>query len=264
MAVKEYELNAGGIRMDCIEFGRGKKPLVMLQGLNTNGIRGAGLSLAWMYRRFGKTHRVYLFDRRKELPDEVTVRELAQDVALAMDELGIKNADVIGVSMGGMMAQYLAAERPELVGKLVLAVTTCKSNAVVEEAIARWMALTEQKNWRELTEDMALRMYSEAYLQKYKPFLPLLALVQAPREVQRFLTLCKACLTCDARAELSKIRCPVLVIGGGKDRVVGDTACTELASALGCESYVYEELGHAAYEEAVDFNARMHEFLMRL
>ena len=263
MAVKEYELHVRGMRMDCIEFGRGKKPMVMLQGLNTNGIRGAGLSLAWMYRAFAKTHRVYLFDRRKDLPEEVTVRQLSQDVALAMDELGIKNADVIGVSMGGMMAQYLAVDRPDLVGKLILAVTTCESNAVVGDAIARWTALTEQKNWRMLTEDMAVRMYSDAYLKRYKPFLPLLALVQAPKDVPRFLTLCRACLTCDVRAELSKVQCPVLVMGGGKDRVVGQDVCIELAEALGCESYVYAELGHAAYEEATDFNARMHEFLMR-
>jgi len=40
-----------------------------------------------------------------------------------MDELGISEADVIGVSQGGMIAQNLAIDRPELVNKLVLAVT---------------------------------------------------------------------------------------------------------------------------------------------
>ena len=48
---------------------------------------------------------------------------MALDIAAAMDTLGIKNADIFGVSQGGMIAQYLAIDRPDLVNKLVLAVT---------------------------------------------------------------------------------------------------------------------------------------------
>ena len=50
----------------------------MIQGLNTRGIKGAAVPLALMYRLFAKDFRVYLFDRRQELPDAVTVQELAQ------------------------------------------------------------------------------------------------------------------------------------------------------------------------------------------
>ena len=258
--VKEFVLTTEAMQMDCIAFGSGSKPLVMIQGLNTNGIRGAGVSLAWMYRMFAKDHRVYLFDRRKNLPDHVTVRELAEDTARAMDALGLKNADVLGVSLGGMMAQYLAIDRPDLVGKLVLAVTTCKSGEAVQQTIRWWTELTLRKDWRGLTADMAERMYSEAYLKRYRPFLPLLTLLQKPRNVPRFLTLCKACLTCDTAAELHKITCPVLVIGGGLDRVVGNNAAAQLAQTLQCASHIYETLGHAAYEEAEDFDRRVYDF----
>ena len=91
--------------------------------------------------------------------------------------------------------------------------------------------------------------------------MPLLTVMQKPKDVQRFLTLAKACLTCDTYEELDKIKCPVLVIGGAKDKIVTGQASKEIAKKLGCEIYMYEELGHAAYEEAGDFNRKVYEFL---
>ena len=52
----------------------------------------------------------------------------------------------------------------------------------------------------------------------------------------------------------------MLVIGGGQDKIVTGEATQEMAESLGCESYVYEALGHAAYEEAKDFNRRVYDF----
>ena len=71
----------------------------------------------------------------------------------------------------------------------------------------------------------------------------------------------KACLTCDAYESLEKILCPVFVIGGKQDKVVTGAASEEIAEKLGCEIYMYEKLGHAAYEEASDFNKRVLDFL---
>ena len=87
---KELKLNVQNTQLDYITFGNGTKPLIMIQGLNTRGIKGAALSLAYMYRIFAKDYKVYLFDRREHIEEEITVRELAQDIAMAMDELGIK------------------------------------------------------------------------------------------------------------------------------------------------------------------------------
>ena len=126
---KELKLEVQNKVFDYITFGTGTKPLVMIQGLNTRGIKGAAIPLAFMYRIFTKDYRVYLFDRRPVVQDGITVRDMASDIALAMDALGIKNADVIGVSQGGMIAQYLAIDRPDLVKKLVLAVTLSKKSS---------------------------------------------------------------------------------------------------------------------------------------
>ena len=109
---REQRISIHGLPTDTIAFGQGTKPLIMIQGLNTRGIRGSALPLAWAYRLFAKEYQVFLFDRRPDISEGITVRELASDIAAAMDQLGIKQADVIGVSQGGMIAQYLAIDRP--------------------------------------------------------------------------------------------------------------------------------------------------------
>ena len=258
---KEQTLTMENIEMDYITFGNGTKPLLMIQGLNTRDIKGSAMPLAMMYKIFAKDYKVYLFDRRKNLPENITVRDLAADITMAMDKLRIKNADVFGVSQGGMIAQYLAIDRPDLVNKLVLAVTLSKNNDTVENVIADWISMAEQEDWKGLVNDMAVKMYSDAYIKKYKMMMPLLTALQKPKDVKRFITLAKACLTCNSYEELDKIKCPVLVIGGAKDKIVTGQASEEIAGKLGCEIYMYEELGHAAYEEAGDFNRKVYEFL---
>ena len=257
---KEKQLKIQDIQMNYITFGTGKKILIMIQGLSTRSIKGAAASLAYMYRIFAKDYTVYLFDRRENIREGVTVRELASDIAIAMDELGLAGADIFGVSQGGMIAQYLAIDRPDLVNRMVLAVTLSKNNETVEKVIADWITMTEQGDFKSLVADMAAKMYSDAYVKRYEPFMPLLTILQKPKDVPRFINLAKACITCNAYDELDKIKCPVLVLGGKQDKVTGGGASKEIADKLGCECFIYEDLGHAAYEEAKDFNQRVYGF----
>lgn len=258
---KELKLTANGMQFDYIRFGSGKKPLIMIQGLNTRGIKGAALSLAYMYRIFAKEYTVYLFDRRPVVYDGITVRDMAADIASAMDALGLRNADVFGTSQGGMIAQYLAIDRPDLVRKLVLAVTLSRNNDTVKQVVGDWIEMAERGDIKRFVLDMAEKMYSETYVKKYRPLMPLLTILQKPKDVQRFVILAKACLTCDTYDILDKIKCPTLVIGGKQDKVVSGVASEEIAEKLGCALHMYENLGHAAYEEAQDFNQMVYDFL---
>ena len=258
---KELKLTANGMQFDYIRFGSGKKPLIMIQGLNTRGIKGAALSLAYMYRIFAKEYTVYLFDRRPVVYDGITVRDMAADIASAMDALELKNADVFGTSQGGMIAQYLAIDRPDLVRKLVLAVTLSRNNDTVKQVVGDWIEMAERGDMKRFVLDMAEKMYSETYVKKYRPLMPLLTILQKPKDVKRFVILAKSCLTCDTYDILDKIKCPTLVIGGKQDKVVSGVASEEIAEKLGCALHMYENLGHAAYEEAQDFNQMVYDFL---
>lgn len=249
--------------MDYVTFGRGDKTLVMLPGLSTGGVKGSAFLLAYLYRIFAEDYTVYVFDRKRTIPAEYTVRDMAADTAAAMKELGLTAADVLGISQGGMVAQYLAIDAPQLVNKLALGVTLARENETVRTAVENWLSLSRKGDYRALTADMLEKMYSEAYLKKYRRLAPIISVLNRPKDRVRFERLAEACLTCQAYDELEKIRCPVWVLGGGQDRIVGKRASEEIAEKLKCGLYVYRDLGHAAYEEAEDFNDRILNFFKK-
>lgn len=250
-----------GGQLDYVVFGAGSRPLVILPGLGLKSVHAMARTFAWMYRIFGGTYRVYVLDRTDPVPESITVEMLADDTAQAMDHLGIREADVIGISLGGMIAQVLALKHPEKVRKLVLGVTLSRVNATFRETLGNWVRAAETGGPEAVVRAMTGKLYSEAYLQKYGWIFP--AALKTDRLIapERFRRLAEACLTCDTYDALSRIGCPVLVLGGKEDRVVTAEASVEMAERLGCPVYLYEGLGHAAYEEGKDFNERILTFL---
>ena len=118
--IRSLSVQKDGASIDCVSFGSGKRPLVMLPGLSLQRVKDAAPGLAYMYRAFAKTHTVYVIDKKDTVPDGCTIRDIAGDTACVMERLEIKGADVFGVSQGGMAAQYLAIYYPELVRRLAL------------------------------------------------------------------------------------------------------------------------------------------------
>ena len=76
-----------------------------------------------------------------------------------LDELGFEQADVLGVSLGGAIAQQLARQHPERVGGLVLAATACGLGGVPGDPLAMMILATP------------LRYYSRTYLRMVAPYL---------------------------------------------------------------------------------------------
>lgn len=263
MPCKEFVIRTAHFSANCIRFGKGRRTLVLISGLNVRDAKGkmAALGVADAYRCFAKEYTVYVFDRREALPEHFSVAEIAEDIAACMAELKLKRADVFGVSQGGMIAQYLALEHPELVEKLVLGVTSSRPNETLENVIGRWCSMARTGKIRDVMKDYFYSTYSDAYLKKYAFMIPLLVRMVKPMPASRFLTLAEACLTCRTYDRLPELRCPVLVLGGGEDKVVTPEATLEIAAQLGCEPVIYEGYGHSAYEEAPDFNRRVMAFL---
>ena len=203
-----------------------------------------------------------MFSRKEPLGAGSSIRDMAADQAEALHILGLDRVGVLGVSEGGMIAQYLAIDHSELVEKLVLAVTAPRANDVVLSCVPGWMDMAERGDHKALMIDTAEKSYSPAYLKKYRRLYPVLGHVGRPKSYDRFLTNAQAILGFDARAELKKIPCPTLIIGGTEDHIVGVEASRELAEAIpNSQLYLYPGLGHAAYEEAGDFNDRVFAFL---
>ena len=251
--------------MDYIRFGTGKRVMIMIPGLGDalQTLKGTALPMALMYREFAKDFTVYAFSRKKDLPEGCTTREMARDQAEAMEALGIPKADVFGVSMGGMIAQYLAIDYPEKVNKLVLTVTSPKPNPVLTESIEEWMSLAKKNDHAAFLESNLRRIYSEEYYRKNKPLVPVLGLVTKPKSYDRLYVQGAACLSHDAYEDLQRIRAETLVVGGEKDLALGGEASKEIAERIpGAKLFMYPQWGHGLYEEAKDFNSRIRAFLM--
>ena len=261
---KNGSVAIGDTEMCWVSFGCGDKPFVILPGLSDGlmTVKGKALMLAKPYKLFFDKFTVYMFSRKNDLPAGSTIADMAEDQAEAMELLGLENACVMGVSQGGMVAQALAISHPALVEKLVLAVTAPKVNDTIRDGVSTWIGYAEQGDHKNLMIDTAERSYSPAYLKKYRKIYPVIGTIGKPSDYGRFLANANAILSFDVSDDLEKITCPTLIIGGDEDRIVGIDGSYELKEGIkGSELYVYNGLGHAAYEEAPDFNERVFRFL---
>jgi len=252
--------------MDHIRFGTGKRALVMLPGLGAGlrTVKGTALPMAAMYRAFSKDFTVWAFSRKAPVDEGSTTRDMARDVALAMEKLGIEKADILGVSMGGMIAQWLAIDFPEKVGKLILTVTCARPNPILEESIGEWVSLARKGDHAGFLDSNLRRLYSEGYYRRNRWMIPLIGALTKPKSYDRFYALANACLTHDAYDALPLIGAETLVIGGGQDRALGGEASREIAGRIpGAELKLYEQWGHGVYEEEKTFNTAVLAFLKR-
>ncbi|MBE6114329.1 MAG: alpha/beta hydrolase [Erysipelotrichaceae bacterium] len=258
---KEHTIAIDNTTLDYITFGKGNKPLVIIPGLSFNRVKGASLPLAYMYRIFTKEYKVYIFDRKNDIPTNYSIEDIANDTAKIMCKLDLYDSSIIGISQGGMIASYIAIHYSQLVSKLVLGATTSRTNECVRERIGKWIELAQNNDYTGIMQDVFMSMYSSKYIQKYKLILPILIRTTKPKSMDRFLILARSCLSFDIYEDLPKIQCPTLVLGGMQDSVVSSTASFEIQEKIQCDMYMYEEYGHAVYEEAKDFNTRIYTFL---
>lgn len=261
---KNGTLPMDGTTMDYIRFGSGKRTLIMLPGLG-DGLRtmkGTALPMAMLYHVYAKDFTVYAFSRKNQLPEGYSTRDMARDLCKAMDLLGIAQADLFGVSMGGMISQHFAADYPERVGKLILAVTCPRPNPTMVAAIREWMQLAQQGDHTALMDSNVKHIYTEGYYNRNKWMIPITGKLTKPQSYGRFLTQANACMTHNAYDRLPFIFAPTLVVGGGKDQVVGCEASREIAQQiLGAKLRIYPEHGHGVYEEAKGFHEGLLAFL---
>ncbi len=263
-SAKNGTIPIGNTEMDYIRFGTGGRALVMLPGLGDGlrSVKGTALPMAFMYRAFAKGFTVYVFSRKNGLPQDYTTREMAADQAQAMEKLGIQKADVLGVSMGGMIAQHLAIDCPEKLGKLILAVTSSRPNPILADSIEEWASCARRGDHTAFMDSNVRRIYSEAYYRKKKWLVPIMGRLTKPKSYDRFFIQADACLKHDAYENLHRIHAPTLVIGGEQDKALGGGASREIAAQIpGAELRMYGQWGHGLYEEAGDFNQTVLNFL---
>lgn len=259
---REFRMDMDGGAMNVIVFGKGDIPLVIIPGLSTSSLEGTSFFLSMYYHKFKSRFRTYILDVKEPVREGVTIRDMSGDALSALDHLGITNFMLYGISMGGMIAQQMAAASPDRVTKLLLALTSCRANDTVREAVGTWIGQIEKGDIRGFISDYTERGYSDGYRRKHALMIKAASAGMKVKDTERFLRLCRAILDFDGKDDLSRIICPVTVIGAEADRVVSGEASEELAGILGCGCYMYPGLSHEAYNEAKDFNDRIMTFFL--
>jgi pimeloyl-ACP methyl ester carboxylesterase len=142
---QEHRVRAGGLRIHVREVGEGA-PVLLVNGL------GAHAAMWAPVEEVLDGLRLIEFDapgtgRTRSTIAPVPIPGLAWLATKVLDELGVARADVLGYSMGGIVAQQLAIAAPERVRRLVLVATTPGVGGVPGEAYAMLNVATPLRYW---------------------------------------------------------------------------------------------------------------------
>ncbi len=190
-----------------------------------NGLTQSTLSWLFVVPFFKEKYKIilmdFIFQGRSDKNSEVRdFNQHAQDVISVLDVENIKNAHVIGLSYGSLVAQNLAVMYPERVNKLLLLSTFAHKTPMFEAIELSWWRSLETGGYSLMFDTMMPYVLSDEYFDN--PIVPIQALKASKDElnnnVQSIFNLMKATKDRpDYRNELKKIKSKTLIIQGEKD-----------------------------------------------
>ena len=254
-------IDADGCLLNVSVEGRESGPTIMLSNSLGTTMQMWEPQMAALTKLF----RVIRYDRRGHGKSGApagpySMERFGQDVLAILDDLNIEKVHWCGVSMGGMVGQWLGANAPERVGKLILANTACyypdPTNwlnrikavnegglaAIADGVIAAWLTA----DFREREPQITTRMKQ--------------MLVATP--VQGYIACCEALSTLDQRDLLPRITAPTLVIAGRHDMSTPVEAGEFIRSRIPGASMTLLDAAHISnVEQPHDFTEAVVGFL---
>jgi 3-oxoadipate enol-lactonase len=245
------------------------EPLLLIMGLG-------GDSTAWMLQipAFSKYFKVIVFDNRDVGRSSLaktayTIADMAEDTAGLMNALGIQQANVLGGSMGGFIAQELVIHHPGRIKKLVLACTTGQMARFKIDIFEPLLFIRQHDpSNKTFFSQMMFQTMTHEFLKNGEAVNQMLAFFQNPpfpQPIEAFVRQVNAIRTFDALDRLQAVKVPTLVLVGDQDIASPPWAARELASAIpGATLKVLEGGAHGFNFEIPDrFNQAVLEFLMK-
>ena len=246
-------VEVGQIELDCERSGSGP-PLLLIMGLSGTylhwgepllaALRGGFDVIAYDHRGVGASSR---------LEGPITIRELAEDAAGLLSALEIDSAHVLGISMGGMVAQELALAHPGRLRTLTLGCTYCggPGSALPRPAVARRLAAAGSQDreqairtsW-EVNVSPGFAADEEAWARFHE--------IAARRRVALTVIAAQARAVSqhDTSERLGEIAMPTLVIHGTLDEVLPVQNGRVVAERIpGARLEIFEDVGHLFFWE---------------
>lgn len=253
--------------MDYFKCGRGSRSLVIIPGLSAKSVMESADQISKMYDPIADDFMIYVIDRRKDLPSPYPVHDMAIDTAEAIISLGLKDVYLFGASQGGMIVLEIAIEYPDLVKKLAVGSTSANLRSQESEAIDEWIKLAKEKKTKELFLSYGKKLYPPEIFEQCRDVLISTSETVTDSDLERFIISAEGMRGFDITDRLQKITCPALVTGSFEDEVLDSDMTMEIAEKLDerkdFELYMYNGFGHAAFDTAPDYLARIHSFFMK-
>jgi 3-oxoadipate enol-lactonase len=155
----------------------------------------------------------------------------AQDLAALLTAAGVDNAHVLGISMGGVIAQRFALDCPARVRSLVLVST---SSEVGQKSIAAWQRLAdtiERDGFDARTAD-ASRAFSPAFAQRHPEIVADLGRRNASCDPRGYAAAARAVSDYNWTAELPRLTAPTLILQGLDDQLTPPGGSVKMSRAL--------------------------------
>jgi len=243
-------------------------PLLLIMGMG-GSCRGW---LALQVPDFAPQHRTVLYDHRGvgESGDPggpFSTADLADDAAVLLDALAIERAHVLGVFMGGMVAQELALRHPARVERLMLVGSWARADAKRRMLLEKWKEMVAHGNpLATVAKERMLWTLSDETLEQADLVHPMLQgylRERFPLSDDTFLRQCDACLGHDALERLPSVRAGTLVLCGQQDQLAPPKFSRELAAAIpGAHLVTIPGAAHLVMVEAAKrFNQVVLQFL---
>lgn len=241
-------------------------PIVWLQGLNAD--HGA---FAAQLAAFRETHQCIALDNRdagrsSRATAPYSTADMAFDVLTVLDDVEVPRAHIVGLSLGGAIAQELALLAPERVRSLTLVSCFAGPDTRLRELLGSWKQIYPKLG----AVDFALQSWPWLFTWRYyeqpnsarglrnyalrNPY---------PQEPEAFGRQVDASLAHDTRARLDAVRVPSLVVAGAEDALVPPYLVRDLAGRIPAARYAQlEGVGHSAnIEGRREFNSLVRQFV---
>jgi len=250
------ELPVAGTRLYCERRGAGE-PLLLIQGLGANGLHWGEPFL----RELERGAELVVFDNRgagRSAPlgrnEDLTTASMAADALGLLDTLELDSAHVLGISMGGMIAQELALAAPDRVRSLALGCTSCggTQSRTTDESVIRALtaAVLSRDHERMLRTGFGFVVSARfaADPANYAAFV--VAARHHPADIPLLMAQQAAVVSHDAYARLRGLRAATVVVHGTADQLLAPINGDLVASLIpGARLELLEGVGHLFFWE---------------
>jgi 3-oxoadipate enol-lactonase len=246
------KLIANGIVQNYRRIGNGP-PVILIHAL--------GLSLLQWERQLqplASAYTVIAYDVRGHGASDApagpySMEEFAEDLHGLMDALGVPSAHLVGLSMGGMIAQEFVLRSPDRVRSLVLADTTSEYRQDARRQFAERARVAEERGMAPLIEAIMERWFTEEFRSRFPGAVERIRLILGSTNPVGYAAACRAVAEIDTTERLVSVGVPTLVLVGAEDHSTTPEMALKIHEHIPGSLYqIIPDTGHLSNVSAPD------------